>query len=71
MVEKLTSRKLAALLAGLLAEVGLVAIDAFQGGITEGALERAQIAVGLLTAAAIGAQSAIDFIQGKIGGGQR
>lgn len=69
MVEKLSSRKLAAFIVGVLGEVGLIAIDAFQGGITEGALERGQIAVALLTAAAIGAQSVIDFIKGRLGAG--
>lgn len=58
----LTSRKLAALICGLVATVTIVGFAAFQGGFD---MDKALLAVSTLTLAGIGAQAMIDSKNGS------
>ena len=62
---KITSRKLAAIIAGILAEVGVVAIIAFQGSVGTEQANLAMLLIAGLAGGAAAVQGAIDYKNGK------
>lgn len=66
MVEKLSSRKLAAFLAGLVYQAGLLALSAYKT-VTPDALDKAQLIGAALTLTALGVQTALDWLKAKNG----
>lgn len=66
---KLSSRKLALLIFAISAEVGILALSAYQGADKE-LVKLVASLVGILTLAGLGVQGWIDLLRTKNGGGE-